>query len=99
MIVYQTPSKQSDNFDFVLFHFFNLFLLLVFFLGGILCFTCRLDAFESEEYGFKAKFDQLERSKRWQLISNTLTDYYVHPEAQEFSHSKCHMLVYKVLSS
>jgi len=65
--------------------------------GAIICFTCRHDAYVSVEYGYQAKFNELEKDKKWTLISNMETDYYRHPRADEFSHSKTRVLVYRVL--
>ncbi|KAJ7372747.1 Methyltransferase domain [Desmophyllum pertusum] len=44
--------------------------------GGIICFNCRCDGYESEEYGYKAKCENLEKQKRWKLISSLDGNYY-----------------------
>ena len=77
----------------------NYIMLLVNFsvAGAIICFTCRHDAYVSVEYGYQAKFNELEKDKKWTLISNTETDNYRHSRADEFSHSKARVLVYRVL--
>ncbi|KAL9984570.1 hypothetical protein ACROYT_G006880 [Oculina patagonica] len=64
--------------------------------GGIICFNCRSDGYETEEYGFKDKFESLEKQKRWKLISNTDCDYYgdrPHPEGS----FRGRLLVYGIL--
>ncbi|KAL9984572.1 hypothetical protein ACROYT_G006882 [Oculina patagonica] len=65
--------------------------------GGIICFNCRSDAYETEEYGYKDKFESLEKQKRWKLISNSDSDYYgenPHPEGRSL---RARVLVYRIL--
>ena len=69
----------------------------ILFTAGIICFTCRSDACESEEYSYKDKFESLEIQRRWELISNSDSDNYgdqPHPERRSL---RARMLVYRIL--
>ena len=69
----------------------------ILFTGGIICFTCRSDAYESEEYSYKDKFESLEIQERWESISKSDSDYYgdqTHPERRSL---RARMLVYRIL--
>ena len=73
-------------------------MLLHFLEGGIICFNCRSDSYENEEYGYRKKFENLEMQMRWKLISNTDSDYYGdEPPAVELSFVRSRMLVYRML--
>ena len=63
------------------------------FPGGIICFTIRRDAYENEEYGYKAKMEELEKSGTWELVSRELIQYHTH--ADELL-SKCYAIIYKI---
>ncbi|KAJ7372745.1 hypothetical protein OS493_018021 [Desmophyllum pertusum] len=65
--------------------------------GGIMCFNCRSDGYENEEYGYKAKFENLEKQKRWKLISNSDGDYYGANYPTGRGPLTSRVLVYKIL--
>ncbi|KAJ7372744.1 Methyltransferase domain [Desmophyllum pertusum] len=65
--------------------------------GGIMCFNCRTDGYESEEYGYKAKFENFEIQKRWKLISNSDGDYYGGNYPAESGPLTSRVLVYRML--
>lgn len=65
--------------------------------GGIICFTCRSDAYESEEYSYKDKFESLEIQRRWESISNSESDYYGDHPPPERRSLRARLLVYRIL--
>ena len=62
-----------------------------------MCFNCRTDGYESEEYGYKAKFENFEIQKRWKLISNSDGDYYGGNYPAESGPLTSRVLVYRML--
>ena len=69
----------------------------IFFVGGLFCVNVRLDAMDTEVYGYKAKFEELESQGVLETISREVKDYFTCASAEKFSHSKCYVLVCKVL--
>ena len=62
-----------------------------------MCWTLVSDEFESKEYGYSAKVEEMIQQGKWELIKKELVQY--HKVAREHMGEKCYLLALKVLKN
>jgi hypothetical protein len=66
------------------------------FLGGLICFSIRVDVHDTPNYGYKDKIDQLVMSKKWDFVMKEATVYHTNV-GKRVELEKCYVLIYKIL--
>ena len=72
---------------------FSIFLLS----GGFVVFTIRTEAFDNESYGYSIKCDELEKAKKWELVSREKRVLYA--QLDDDKYNLCYLITYKVLNN
>ena len=60
-------------------------------------FTIRTEAFDNEIYGYSNKCDELERAKKWELVSQEKRVLNVKLDDDKYRF--CYLMTYKVLNN
>ena len=60
-------------------------------------FTIRTEAFDNESYGYSNKCDELEKAKKWELVSQEKRVLHAQPDDDKYRF--CYLMIYKVLNN